>query len=194
MAEDRGAGVVPVLALQVEFLGQQRVAPGGVDEIAARPAALAPLLVHGLHQRVAALGKLDVRHAHPLDHPGALGGAVPQQQVVELGAAHLVGIGLALVQREGELELVVAADFQFGGEIHAGLPDADGVHLLEHAEAPEDRQVVRQERLADVKARVALLLEHHHVAPALGEQRRHRRPGGSAADHQYFAALLVHDL
>jgi hypothetical protein len=55
-----------------------------------------------------------------------------------------------------------------------------GVHR--HAEPFKQRQVDRQQRLADVKPRELLALEHHHAAPRLGQQVGRRRTSRSAAD------------
>jgi hypothetical protein len=39
-----------------------------------------------------------------------------------------------------------------------------------------------------VEARVPVLLDHDHVPPAAREQRRDRRAGRTAADHEHVAA------
>ena len=79
--------------------------------------------------------------------------------------------GIDLSDRLGELErrgVVVPGRDELG----ALLLHADGVDLVAHAELLEQRQVRRQQRFADVEARMVCLLEQHDVAAALGEQRR----------------------
>ena len=97
---------------------------------------------------------------------------------------------MILVQREGEVELVVAADLEVRVEVGAGLLDADGVDLLEHAEPLEDRQIVRQQRFADVEAGVMLFLQQRDAPALLGEQGRDGRAGRSTAYDKDIA--LVH--
>ena len=135
VAEHRGAGVVRVLLLELELAGQERVAARRVDEEAAGHVALVALLVHRVRDGVAALREFDAASPHAFDHVGALRGAVAEQQVIELRAPDLVGVRLARVEREAEVELVVPADLHPRVEIRAGLLDADRVDLIEHAEA-----------------------------------------------------------
>jgi len=71
-----------------------------------------------------------------------------------------------------------------------GFFDADGVDLFQHAQPLEDRQVVRQQRFADVKARVVLFLEQGDAPALLREQGRDGRAGRSAAHDKDVA--LVH--
>ena len=189
VAEDRGAGVLHVLLLEVELSGEQRVAAGSVDEEATGPAGVVALLVHHGRHRVAAVREVHARHTHAFQDLGALGGAVAKQEVVEFGAADFVGVWLSLVECEGEMELVVAADLEVRVEIGAGLLDADGVDLLQHAQPLEDRQVVWQQRFADVKARVVLFLQQGDPPALLREQGRDGRAGRPAA-HDKDIALV----
>jgi len=69
---------------------------------------------------------------------------------------------------------------------------ADRVDFVGNAEPLEQRHVHREQRFADVKARVASLFQHHHVAPAGREQRGDRRARGAAADHQHVASGFGH--
>lgn len=109
VAEDRRAGVMPVLLLQVEVPREQRLAARSVDQIAAGPAARRPLFVDRVRDRVRVPGKLDARDPGvPFQDLRALGGAVAQQQVVEFRAAHFVRKGMTLVQREREIEAVMS--------------------------------------------------------------------------------------
>src|SRR5207237_315145 len=127
------------------------------------------------------------RGAAAFDRAGALARGVAKQDFVEFRAAYLIGRRKGLVPSVGKVEadrLLVPGRYEFG----AVFRHADASDLFGHAQPLEERQVERQQRLADVKARMALLLEQHHVAAALREQRRERRSGGSPADNEYFAA------
>src|SRR5713101_4664565 len=144
------------------------------------------VLIDGMHQRGRASPEFDFGDLDSLAHVRAFGGAVPEQQVVELGAPHLVSRGVGLVHGVGEIidGRLVAFVVEFG----TGLDQPDLVHLIEHAQAPEQRQIERQQRFADVKARVVLLFEQHHLPALLREERRDGRASGTAADDQDIAS------
>jgi hypothetical protein len=129
--------------------------------------------------------EFNVGDAHSFAHVGTEARAVAQQDVVELGAAHLVGDREILVQRIAEVvhRRFVALVIEFG----PGLEHADGLHFRTDAETVNDRHVQGQERFTDVKARVVLLLQQRHLPALLGEEGRHGRAGGPAADHQDIA-------
>ena len=73
-----------------------------------------------------------------------------------------------------------------GDELRAPFLHADGFDLLRHPQPLEDRQVGRQQRLADVEAGVPGLLDLDHPVAALGQHNRGRGAGGPAADDQYI--------
>jgi hypothetical protein len=59
------------------------------------------------------------------------------------------------------------------------------------AELAKQGQVRRQERLADVKARVVALLDEDDFVPEAVQERGDGRAGGPAADYEYVAILDV---
>ena len=63
------------------------------------------------------------------------------------------------------------------------------VDLIAHAELVEQLDIARQQRFADVKARMMVLLEQDHAAPLPREQRRDGRAGRTAADDQDVAIV-----
>ena len=133
--------------------------------------------------------EVHLRHAAALDRARALAHRIAEQDVVELRAAHLVGgrIGLVPCIREIEHRRPVVPGRH---ELHAILRHADGLDFLGHAQALEQLQVQRQQRFADVEARMTRFFEQHDVASLLREQGGDRRPGGAATDHQDFASGL----
>ncbi len=141
---------------------------------------------HGDHAAARRAGQCHVRH------PGALGGAraalggAAEQDLVERRARHLVGGRWRLVQRQVERERAALAGLVVD-ELGAGLERADRRHRVGHAQPAQQRHVGRQQRLADVEARMLGLLQQHHVAATLGQQRRRRAAGRAAADHQDVA-------
>ena len=86
----------------------------------------------------------------------------------------------------------VVAALVVGLEVRTGLEDAERAHLVEHAEPLEYRQIHRQQRFADVKARMARLLERDHLVAAACEQCRGRAAGRAAADHGHVALIERH--
>ena len=187
VAIDRRAVVARVALLDLEAVGEEGVAAGGVDDEARLPFVLAPVVVSGTNDRAAIVGQeIDRPHLAAFMHLDALARRVADQHVVEFGALDLVGVGHRLVPGLGELEgllVVVMRRDEFG----APLLHADGPHLVGDAELLEQRQVGRQQRFADVEARMAGLVEQHHLVAHLRQQRRHRRSGRPAADHQHVA-------
>jgi hypothetical protein len=115
---------------------------------------------------------------------------VAEQDLVEAGTAYLVGVGKALVpglrevQRDGCI-----VDGRI--ELDPVLAHEDRLHLVAHAQGVEQRQVERQQRLADVEAQVARLLEQHHIAASPRQQRREGGSGRAAADHQHVAGIAT---
>src|SRR5690606_37082671 len=91
--------------------------------------------------------------------------------------------------------LFEAEDLQAPGalahELRAALEDEEIVVRVD-AELLQDGRRGGQERLADVKPREPLLLEHEHAVTALGEKRRRGRARGPRARHDYVPTL-THD-
>jgi hypothetical protein len=115
--------------------------------------------------------------------------ALRSREVVEVGAMHLESARQGLVERLAEVERLLLAVIH-GAELRAVLHQADLPHFLEHAKPLEQRVVVREQGFADVKARVAVLLEHHDLPAALREQRRDRGARRSTADHHDVAGVM----
>ena len=76
-------------------------------------------------------------------------------------------------------------DLTWQREVGTALVHADRAHLLQYAQPLEDRQVHRQQRFADVEARVAFLLQQQHAPAAARQQRGGGGAGGAATDHQH---------
>ncbi len=128
----------------------------------------------------------DLANALAFEGARALRGGVAKEQLVELRAPHLPRVRHRLVPGLGELDelamLVLGRD-----ELDAVLLHADRLDPLAQAEAVEQGDVGRQQRLADVKTRVARLLDDDDVAALLGQQRGDGRAGGAAADDEDVA-------
>ncbi len=182
-----GGAVVPRIALlDGEAVGEEGVAARGIDQEARLPGAFAAVIVHAVHFDAAAGEKLHRPGPACLLHVHALAPRIAHEDVVELAALHLVGMGHGLVPGFGEVEhlglVVMRRD-----ELRRPLLHADGTDLVGDAETLEQRQIGRQQRFADVKARVLRLLQQHHPVALLGQQRCHGGARGTAADHQHVA-------
>ncbi len=93
MREDRRAAVPAVAALDAELACKQRVSPGGVDEEPRSPAARWPIFIAALGYGTALIEEIDVADPAPFNHFRALGAGVVEQDLIELGSPHVVGIG-----------------------------------------------------------------------------------------------------
>ena len=87
--------------------------------------------------------ELHFAHATALDDLGATARGVTQQDLVELRAAHLVGVRHRFIPCLGKAK-VLPAPIQVN-EFRAALEHADGAHLSGDAQALEQRQVSRQQ-------------------------------------------------
>jgi hypothetical protein len=186
---DRRARVLRVLALDGEFVGEKGVAPRGIDKEPRSPGAGAAVGVADADQHELRVGEIDRSYAGFLVSPRSASGGIPEQDMVEVIAPHFVGIGLRLVPRLAEIEgnrFVVMRR----NELRAVLLYADPADLFVHAQLLEQGHVQRQQRFADVKPGVALLLRYNHVPAALREQCRYRGARRAAAEHEYIAGLI----
>ena len=185
VAEQRRAVVLRVLALAAQLVGEQRVAAGGVDDEARPPRSPGAAFVLGVDARAVAI-EAHLPHPAALDRLRAARRGVAKQQLVELGAAHLPGVGHGLVPGVDELDAGLVLVLR-RHELDAVLRHADAFDLLAHAERIEQRRVRGQKRFADVKARMTTLLEQDDVAAPFGEQGGNRRAGRAAADDENVA-------
>jgi hypothetical protein len=111
-----------------------------------------------------------------------------EQHLVQFGPPHLPGVGHGPVPGVAELQERRLAVL-LRHELDAPLGHAHALDLLAHAQGVEQRAVGRQQRFADVEARVVLLLQHHHAPPLARQQGGHGAARGPAADHQDIAVI-----
>ena len=156
-------------------------AAGRVDQVVEGDPALLAVLVRPVRRDRAAVVELEVLDRGVLVHVDADLAGVVEQDLVELGAHHLPGVGPVLAQfAEDDLPLVRAPE-----EVRAALGlEAVLLDLLPHPELFEDRAAGREDRLADVVARKAVPFQEGHTEPLLGEQARRRGSGGPTPDDQ----------
>ena len=186
VAVDGRARMLAVALLGVELVRQQRVAPARVDHEARAPFDLGAVvgldLDHG--SLVGPTVHVHARHALRLEGARAALACVAKQKFVELRAAHVHRIRKALVHRLAEIE-VAGVVVPGRDELGAVLADADLLDLGAHAQPVEQRHVHRQQRFADVKARMLRLLDDHHVVALIGQQCGHGRARWAPADDHH---------
>jgi hypothetical protein len=151
------------------------------------PAFGAAVLVQGFDPRGSvAVQELDFANPAPLDDLRAHLGGAADENLVERRAPDLIGEGQRFVPGVAELEFLMAP-VEGGDELRAPFLHADAPYRLRHAQALEQRQIGRQERLADVEARMPRLFNQDDPIALLGQQDRGSGPCRSAAHHQNVA-------
>ena len=155
---------------------------GRVDHVveADRFAAAVPAL-DGRGDRTA-VGDLHRCHSGLFADLGARHPRMVEQDRVELGTDHLIGMRVAAelpeIHAAGRLGLLHPE------EAAVLLDEAVRVDPLAHAREIEDRHHGGDQRFADVVARELFALAHHHVEALARHQGRGHRSGRAAASHQ----------
>jgi hypothetical protein len=191
LAEDGCALMLSVLAPQLLLRRQEGVAAAGIDHVT-RVNTVAPAVI-GVHiqVRVARSALLDLDHFLAFARVRAALARVIVEHLVEVLPPHLERVRRTRADGARKGVSVVAA-LVVRLEVRTGLEDAESAHLVEHAEPFEDRQIHRQQRLADVEARVARLLQRNHAVAAAREQCGGRAAARAAADHCYVTLIDCH--
>src|SRR2546430_265659 len=135
----------------------------------------APVIGAHIESSVTRTTLLDVQRLMALARVRTALARVREQHLVEVLPPHLVGVRRTVADRAIEGEGVVAL-LVVGLEVRAALVHAQRAHLLQHAEPLEYGQIHRQQRLADVEARMMRLLQRYHAiaAAALLARRGYR--------------------
>ena len=165
---------------------QQAAQSRGIDEVIEFQTPLVPILPLPCQRRRPLSVQRDVRHADFFEDVRPLLGGMIQHDFVELGTNHLVAVIVpASVPREVD---VTGFEIVLDLEIRAVFLD-EPLFLDLFADAQEIENVPsrQQQRLADVIARKTILLQDDDVDTLTGQQDRHGRPRGSAADHRNTA-------
>ena len=188
VAIDGGGAMALVTGLGGELRGKDGIAARGVDEEFRLERCLLPVVMGGVGNDAAAIGKLDAGNPATLDHFGPGGGGVLQQHMVELRSSDLVGGIEALVPALSEVEmrwLIMPRRDKFD----AVFGDAYPGDLFRDAEFVEQRHVHRQQRLADVEPGVMVFLKQHNARAAACQQGRDGGPCRASADHNHVPLL-----
>ena len=161
-------------------VAQQRILGVAADLLRDDPGSAGGIHHHGRAQaaRAARVGRgqghpvpseLHVRDPAAFSDHGPAGSRVLEQEMVELGAGHLEGLGSRGLGRLGKVSVLLGAAVR-REEARAPLADeAGGRDFFLHPESSEDLVAPGQLRFADVEAREGGLLEHDHGAPLSSE-------------------------
>ena len=170
---------------QPEPIHQQAVLSAGIHHDLRSHLAEA-LLVADLHADGAIAFEDHVVHANAFMDVDAVLAGVLEHHLVELAAHDLPRLRTLVRLVVPEVERSRLAPFGVD-ELHAVLlHEVAGLHLRQHVELLQHPVGLRDQRLADVKARKLLALEQLHGQALLGEQRRYRRPRRASADDDDF--------
>ena len=189
MAEERGAGVLGVAPLDAELAGEERLAARCVDEEPRAPVARAAPSSAAAVTADLVRHEVDAGDARAFAHFRA---RAPRSAEAAGGRTRTGAPGRRTATSRSSCSAksnVIVLRVLGGAELRAVLHHRDRRDLVADAEPLEERHVERQQRLADVEARVAVVLEHRDVAARAGQERGDRRAGGAAADHEHVAAV-----
>jgi len=182
LREERRAVQVRDARCRAGRAGQHGVPTGGVHHEARRDRADIPSGSASLHRASPRSVEDDARGLPPLAKLRAARPRATEEHLVELVARDLERVVPGRVERVGErvtdsLRRVVAVD-----EPGSALHEEALARLAQHADGLEHAHAPRQKRLAEVKTRMTVPLEHDDAPPVPGQTRGARRSGGPAAD------------
>jgi hypothetical protein len=80
-----------------------------------------------------------------------------------------------------------------GHKLRAILRHADGPYLIADTELVQERQIGWQQRLADVEARMVLLLEERYLEAPASQADRGGGAARAATDDEHVGRLLRHE-
>ncbi len=175
------AVVLLIAALDLQAVAEKSVATGGVDQLRRFPDLRAPVIVLRVHADAFVIKKFDVQGAASFDDVRALGGRAPHQDFIELRPSDLVCHGQRFVPGVRKLEFL-ATPVPVRYEFRAPFLHADGADLVGHPKTLQERQIRRQQRLADVKPGMARLFQEDHPIALFRQQDGGGRAGGPAPD------------
>ncbi len=137
---------------------------------------------------------LHARRAVPVeDHPSRLPSlaqvraarpGAPEQELVEFVARDLKRVVPARVECLGERVSHRASVVRAGHETRPVLREKPGSHLVQRTHRFEHPEAGRQQRFAEVEARMTFPLEHDHATPSPRQARGADRACRTAADHR----------
>ena len=159
---------------------QQGLLPARVNQIRRGSLDGGAVFIDRRHPGATAVA--DILHAMPFTHVDAQPGRVAQQNVIELRAQHMVGMRSAagIFAKEETPRLGVRTPYERAPRFAHEAGPFDRRHRTEGLENGQGR---REQRLPDVIAREALLLEQQHPQASLREKACGARAGRPTTDN-----------
>jgi hypothetical protein len=184
----RGTVVLGVAPLDAELLAQEGVAARSVHHEARAPMLDAAILVLCMNGSAAVVRrKSHIADPAALDDLRAQPDGIADQDFVELGSPHLVGERHGFVPGIPESEGLGLVGVPGRNKFRAPFLDANVPDGLTHAELLEQLQIGRQQRLADMKARMMSFFKDRHLVTLLRQQRPYRGARRATTNHQDVA-------
>ncbi len=185
--EHCGTAVFPAPLLAAQLSRQKGIAAAGIDDEARFPCAGRSSPVLGVHQRGVTGTKLNPERLRALVETDAVGDGVLGENLIEFGPFHLEGVRLGFIECLRKVEHLGAAVAE-GHQLGAVFEDADLFDLRKHAQPPQHRNGLREQRFSDVEPRVRILFQHVH-GPALTRKKGgNRRAAGASSNDENIAS------
>lgn len=172
MAENGGALVARIFLFQIKLTGEEGTTAGSIDDEAGCPVAGGTPIIDGVDEmRSAGAGaEGDIFDPHALVRLDTFRDGVTIQQLIELRSPYLIRKRVSLVERLCKVNGLGVPSMITWAKLGAVFRHAYHAHLIKNAEPFEDRQVHRQQRFADMKPRMAILLEQDDPPTFLFQQ------------------------
>ena len=142
-------------------------------------------LTRARHHRARRIVEIDRCDAGPFAHVDTLTRRIAEKKMIELRPLDLEGAVVPLfeiaVEMKPDADLAIARQ-KLSAVLWMKLASR---HLIGDAKPREEVVVVRQERLADLKARKTIALEQRHGKTLASQERRSRRTTRPTADYDY---------
>src|SRR5450830_1475080 len=174
--------------LEIEQAGEHAAETAGVEDEAGFDRVFAAIGIAHLRARTFTF-QINCGHALAIAYLGALQFSLLRQQMIEVGALHLIGRAPSggMLVAEIERSLAFAADegcaiLELEAVFHDGLQHA-GLFQIGHA--------LRQQTLTDGKARKLLALDDEYLMAATAQQSGGNCTGRACADDQDVVLLGI---
>ena len=173
--EDAELLQVIVAALEIELRADDGIPPGAVEHVGRADFSAAG------RERRARLVECDAADCTGLADFGTGRGCVIEEHLVEPRALDLVRAAVAELHGALEIKALRAASAR-GGDFAAGLRKGMVLELIADAEPVEERERMREQRLADLETREGFLFAEHDAPACPREEDRRGGSGGAAPD------------
>ena len=192
VAEHGRAGVPWVAMLPPIRLGEKSVSPGGIEQKAGFPLVDRSRFVTCLYPELPSAVALHRGNTHPFARVNAELPAVLEKHMVKLRSTNFESVRRAVSKRFTKVKGLMWSATVANGEIGTQLGYTDSFHTIQHAESLENGQIHGQQRLTDVKSRVAVFFEQSDVPATHFHQTSERRARRPASYNEHIEFIGDH--